>query len=70
MNTRPLRTLIKSSFQTPDPVRGVAPMKHREEEKLSKAVKTCLEAENDAVEQLQNPIIKEEIRKLRSMANE
>lgn len=50
-------------------LRGIA-LKHREEEKLKDAVKTCLEADEDAVEKLENPIIKEEIRKLRSMADE
>lgn len=69
MNTEPLRTLINSSFQAPASAAGVT-MKHRDEEKLKKAVKTCLEADNDAVEQLENPIIKEEVRKLRSMADE
>lgn len=42
-------------------------MKHREEEKLENALEVILKASEEAVENLQNPILKEEVQKARSM---
>jgi hypothetical protein len=45
-------------------------LKHREEEKLDDALEVILKASEEAVENLQNPILREEVQKARGMADE
>jgi hypothetical protein len=45
-------------------------VKHREEEKLANALEVILKASEEAVENLQNPILREEVQKTRSMIDE
>jgi hypothetical protein len=45
-------------------------MKHREEEKLDDALEVILKASEEAVENLQSPILREEVRKARGMLDE
>jgi hypothetical protein len=48
----------------------VRKVKHREEEKLENALEVILKASEEAVENLQNPILREEVQKTRSMIDE
>gem|GEM_PF-5154519 len=45
-------------------------MKHREAEELDNALEVILKASEEAVENLQNPILREEVQKVRGMADE
>lgn len=45
-------------------------MKHREEEKLDNALEVIIKASQESVENLQNPILREEVEKLRGMLDE
>jgi hypothetical protein len=45
-------------------------VKHREEEKLDEALEVIVKASEEAVQNLQNPILREEVQKTRSMIDE